>query len=87
MTKITENEPGIVWCKPWGEGQGDYVRVNVSDFDPEVHEQYDPTDSGDDGQMSAKELKAALTELKVEFKGNASKAQLQALYDANKKAD
>ena len=37
MTQITENEPGIVWCQPWGEGQGDYVRVAVSEFDPEFH--------------------------------------------------
>lgn len=37
MTQITENEPGIVWCQPWGEGQGDYVRVAVADFDPEFH--------------------------------------------------
>ena len=42
MTKIIENEPGIVWCKPWGEGQGDYVRLNLADFDPDKHEQYDP---------------------------------------------
>lgn len=41
MSELKENEPGIVWCKPWGEGQGDYVRVNVSDFDPAVHELLD----------------------------------------------
>lgn len=86
MTKIIENEPGIVWCKPWGEGQGDYVRVNLADFDADVHELYDPADTDGDG-MTVKELKAALTELKVEFKGNASKATLQALYDEHKKAD
>lgn len=41
MSELTENEPGIVWCKPWGEGQGDYVRVAVADFDPAVHELLD----------------------------------------------
>lgn len=85
MTKINENEPGVVWCKPWGEGQGDYVRVGLADFDADVHELYDPADIDGDGNLSAKELKAALTELGVEFKGNAKKADLQALYDANKK--
>lgn len=85
MTKIIENEPGIVWCKPWGEGQGDYVRVNLADFDADVHELYDPADG--DGELSVKELKSALADMGVEFKGNASKAALQALYDANKKAD
>lgn len=42
MNKIIESEPGVVWCKPWGEGQGDYVRLNLADFDPDKHEQYDP---------------------------------------------
>ena len=27
----------IMKVKPWGEGQGDYVLVNVSDFDPTFH--------------------------------------------------
>ena len=84
MTKINENEPGIVWCKPWGEGQGDYVRVSVADFDADVHELYDAEAATDEG-MTAKELKAALTEMGVEFKGSASKAVLQALYDEHNK--
>lgn len=24
--------------KPWGEGQGDHVLINESDFDPKVHQ-------------------------------------------------
>ncbi|MBO9717519.1 MAG: hypothetical protein J7507_12105 [Pseudoxanthomonas sp.] len=41
QNQIKENEPGVVWCKPWGEDQGDYVRVAVGDFDPSVHELYE----------------------------------------------
>lgn len=31
------NEPGVVLVKPWGKDQGNYVRLNESDFDPAVH--------------------------------------------------
>lgn len=27
----------IMKVKPWGQGQGDYVLLNVSDFDPAFH--------------------------------------------------
>ena len=36
----------------------------------------------DEGEMSAAELKAELTRRNVEFRGNASRDSLQALYDA-----
>lgn len=42
--------------KPWGKGQGEYVTINKSDFDPKVHEAYDApaskgksSDDKDDG--------------------------------------
>ena len=31
----------VMRVKPWGKGQGDYVLINVSDFDPERHEAID----------------------------------------------
>jgi hypothetical protein len=30
----------VVRVKPWGEGQGAFVRINESDFDPAKHELY-----------------------------------------------
>jgi len=27
--------------KPWGEGQGDFVEINKTDFDPEFHVAFD----------------------------------------------
>lgn len=80
MTKIIENEPGVVWCKPWGEDQGEYVRVNVADFDPDFHQLLDAEPAP--AELTAAQLKEKLTELGVEFKGNASKAALQELYNA-----
>jgi hypothetical protein len=43
--------------------------------------------TGGDADLTAAELKAELTKRKVEFKGNASKADLQALLDDAKKAE
>lgn len=43
--------------------------------------------TGGDAELTAAELKAELTKRKVEFKGNASKADLQALLDDAKKAE
>lgn len=79
MGKIIENEPGIVWCKPWGDDQGEFVRVSVVEFDPEVHEQHGIEPAA--GELSAAELKEKLAELGITFKGNASKPVLQDLYD------
>lgn len=28
----------VIKCKPWGEGQGAFVYVSASDFDPEFHQ-------------------------------------------------
>lgn len=28
--------------KPWGAGQGEFVEINESDFDPTVHTLYEP---------------------------------------------
>jgi hypothetical protein len=39
--------------KPWGEGQGDHVLINASDFDPEKH-----TALGDEPKKPARKAKA-----------------------------
>lgn len=90
--------------KPWGQGQGDFVLINEDEFNPDFHEHLDAAnkpakpgaqdggkpdaDADGDGKVTAAELKAALTEKGIAFKGNASKAELQGLLDAaNKPAD
>ncbi len=55
MSNLIENEPGVVWCKPWGEGQGDYVRVAVADFDPSIHELLDAEPAPRRGRKKADE--------------------------------
>lgn len=29
--------------KPWGEGQGEFVEINATDFDPAIHQLYETT--------------------------------------------
>lgn len=84
-----QEEPGILRVKPWGKDQGEYVRINEADFDPSFHQLLDAADkpakevdTNGDGKVTAAELKAALTEKGIAFRGNASKAELQALLDA-----
>lgn len=69
--------------KPWGEGQGDFVVINESDFDPDRHELFDAPE-GDDkaaAPVTAAMLREALDARGVHYKPAASKAQLQALLD------
>ena len=76
--------PKTIRVKPWGGGQGDHVVINEADFNPELHTLLDGAEGEADGgqkAMSAAELKKALTEKGIEFRGNASKAALQALLD------
>ncbi len=74
-----------VQVKPWGEGQGDFVLINESDFDENVHELFGSK------KPSAKEVKAAklledtkavLTAKGIAFEDSADQAALQALLDA-----
>lgn len=77
--------------KPWGVEQGDFVVINEADFNPELHTPLDaantPTgktaDANGDGKVTAAELKAALDAKGISYRGNASKADLQALLDAS----
>lgn len=74
--------------KPWGEDQGDFVLINAEDFDDAVHSRFD-AEGGDSGEggLSATQLKDELKKRNIEFKGNASKAVLQGLYDEAVAAD
>ena len=36
--------------KPWGKDQGDYVLINVVDFDPAFHTAFDPLDHDGNGK-------------------------------------
>lgn len=77
----------IIQVQPWGKDQGDFVEINDFDFDPEIHKLL--TDDSSDGKakLTAAELKAKLTELNIEFKGNASRDALQAQLDAHDAAE
>lgn len=85
-------QPKTMLVKPWGEEQGDHVVINVDDFDPNFHtplEGAEKTAGGEGGtapqNLTAAQLKEALTAKGIEFKGNASKAELQALLEGAEK--
>ena len=72
----------VIQVQPWGEGQGDFVLIEESDFNPELHKLLDDSSGGDGkAKLTAAEIKAKLTELNIEFRGNASRDSLQALLD------
>ncbi|WLD64717.1 hypothetical protein [Pseudomonas sp. OVF7] len=74
-----------IQVKPWGEGQGDFVLINESDFDENVHELYGSKKPSAKEVKAAKLLadtKAALTEKGIAFEDDADQAALQALLDA-----
>jgi len=73
-----------VKVKPWGEGQGDYVEINVEDFNPEIHDKYEAEPAG----QTVDELKSILTEAGVNFAAKTTKGELLkmvALVDSNTK--
>lgn len=77
----------VMQVKPWGEGQGDFVEINVEDFDPAKHEPINAADKPEEksdaaGKVTAADLREALTAKGIAFKSSASKAELQALLDA-----
>lgn len=67
-------------------GRGHHL-INKSDFDPAVHELLDGAEkgSGEQKSLTAAEIKAALDAKGITYKGNASKADLQALLDGAEK--
>ncbi len=73
----------VIQVQPWGEGQGDYVLIEDYDFNPDFHKLLGESSSGSDdkAKLTAAELKAKLTALNIEFKGNASRDVLQELLD------
>lgn len=66
-----------VKVKPWSDDQGEFVLINKSDFNPEVHELLEDASSG----TKKADLQAQLTAKGVDFPSNATKADLQALLD------
>ncbi len=72
----------VIQVQPWGEGQGDFVLIEESDFNPDFHTLLGDSSGGDGkAKLTAAEIKAKLTALNIEFKGNASRDSLQALLD------
>jgi hypothetical protein len=79
----------VIQVQPWGEGQGDFVLIEDYDFNPDFHRLLGEKGSAgeaDKTKLTAAELKAKLTELSIEFKGNASRDALQDLLDKHEAA-
>jgi hypothetical protein len=57
-----------------------FIVINESDFDADKHELFGADDEA--VTLTAKQMKEALTARGIDFKPNASKADLQALLDA-----
>lgn len=79
-------EAGVLRVKPWGKDQGEYVRINECDFDPNFHELLDaPKKAESNGNPSdglkVEELKAALEAKGIAYTADAKKADLAALLD------
>lgn len=80
-----------VKVKSWHKSQGDFVIINESDFDKDVHTLYGEKKLTQKEQkaldeQAAKDLldatKASLTQKGIAFDDGASQADLQALLDA-----
>lgn len=76
--------------KPSHESQGEFVEINVEDFDPKVHEPLDDLDHDGDGHkggsLTKAEIMADLDALGIEYDARASKAKLDALLREGKPA-
>lgn len=72
--------------KPWGEGQGDFVVINASDFDADIHELFgvEPEVKDEFSDLTNNKLKDYLTAAGVAFDANANKAALLAACRAAK---
>ena len=79
--------PKTIKVKPWGEGQGDFVLINEDEFNADFHELSEGTLAKSEKDATAAEIKAQLDELKVEYKGNASKADLKAMLEVARAAN
>ncbi|RZJ12067.1 MAG: hypothetical protein EOP39_04575 [Rubrivivax sp.] len=68
----------------------EFFVINEADFDPSKHERFDAAEksaeSTEPQPLTAAQLKEALIAKGIAFKGNASKADLQALLDAAEKS-
>lgn len=80
-------EPEVILVKPWGKDQGDHVRINKADFDPDFHELLDESKKsgtdGDDEKIAA--IKAELDAAGVKYHHKLGLTKLQELLDESKK--
>jgi len=69
--------------KPWGEGQGDHVVINESDYDPKVHKLLDEADDSDKPSkgLTVDQIRDALKAKGIEAPEGAKKADLAKLLD------
>lgn len=59
------------------DGHGGYYVINAADFDAKLHVPFED----EDGELTAKEMKAALDEMGISYKTNSSKAELKEMLD------
>lgn len=77
---MSQNETMKV--EPWGEGQGDHVVINKSDFNPEIHKEFKGSKKAENKEpkglqdMTAAELKAYATEKGYDLGSARNKADL-----------
>ena len=64
--------------KPWGEGQGDHVLIDVNDFDDKIHTPFEQA-TQKEPELTVAQIKAKLDENGVKYAANATKADLLAL--------
>lgn len=70
----------VIKVKPWGEGQGDHVLIEESDFNDEVHERFE--EEKKDKPLAVNQIKDALKEKGIEIPDGAKKADLLKLLEA-----
>lgn len=70
----------VVWDNPEG-----FTEINKHDFDPKKHKLYEPPKPKEDTSLTVEELKAKLSELKVDFPATAKKEDLVKLLADNTK--
>lgn len=66
--------------KPWGQGQGDFVLINETDFDSELHELLGEAEKAGKAP-GIDDIRAALTARNIQFDSKGKKSELQKLLD------
>jgi hypothetical protein len=78
------NDLKTVKIKPSHESQCNFVLINEADFNPDLHELFDPAEPPVEAapKMTVADIKQALAEKGVEIPEGAKKADLLALLEA-----